>query len=211
MFTGIVEEIGTVKSVSRKSHSSTMVISADKVLTEMKVGDSINTNGVCLTVTSFTKNSFSVDIMPETFLRSGLSKLGTGDKVNMERALRLTDRLGGHIVNGHVDGTGKITRIWKEENAVWFNITADEGVLKYIVEKGSVALEGISLTVAHVDEHSFDVSIIPHTAQVTTLPGKHPGDSINIECDIVGKYVERLVSGEKKETIGLDFLGRMGF
>lgn len=210
MFTGIIEEIGRIKSVRKQVHALELTISAIIVIEDMKVGDSISTNGVCLTVKSFSKTDFLVDVMPETFLRSGLSKVIAGDNVNLERALRLTDRLGGHMVSGHIDGVGKIARIWKDENAVWFNITTDPAVLRYIVEKGSVALDGISLTVARVDQRSLDVSIIPHTWSETTLISKTTGSTLNIECDMVGKYIEKLMSGGK-DKIDADFLQKMGF
>ncbi len=210
MFTGIIEEIGIVKSVRKLNHASVLTIAAGKVLGDMKVGDSINTNGVCLTVTSFSSEGFTVDVMPETFTRSGLSALAAGQKVNLERALRLADRLGGHIVSGHIDGVGKLARTWKDENAVWFTITADPSILRYIVEKGSVALDGISLTVVRADQRSFDVSVIPHTQHETTLLSKTTGSVLNIECDILGKYVEKLVHGEK-DKLSVDFLKEMGF
>jgi len=210
MFTGIIEEIGIVKSVRKLNHASVLTIAAGKVLGDMKVGDSINTNGVCLTVTSFSFEGFTVDVMPETFTRSGLSALAAGQKVNLERALRLADRLGGHIVSGHIDGVGKLARTWKDENAVWFTITADPSILRYIVEKGSVALDGISLTVVRADQRSFDVSVIPHTQHETTLLSKTTGSVLNIECDILGKYVEKLVHGEK-DKLSVDFLKEMGF
>lgn len=210
MFTGIIEEIGIIKSVKKQDRSSAVTISAVKVTADMKVGDSINTNGVCLTVTSFSSSWFMVDIMPETFNRSGLSMLVFGDKVNLERALRLSDRLGGHMVSGHIDGIGKISRIRKDENAVWLTVTADPGIMKYIVEKGSVALDGISLTIARVDGRSMDVSVIPHTLQETTIMGKTQGSPVNIECDMIGKYIEKLCHGGK-DSISADFLKDMGF
>ncbi len=210
MFTGIIEEIGIIKSISRQNHSSALTISARKVTDDLKVGDSINTNGVCLTVTSFSSEGFRVDVMPETYLQSNLSKLVSGEKVNLERALRLTDRIGGHIVSGHIDGVGKISRTWKDENAVWFTITADPAIMRFIIKKGSVALDGISLTVARVDERSMDVSIIPHTQYETTLLTKSPGSTLNVECDILGKYIEKLFL-DRKDRISTDFLQKMGF
>ena len=210
MFTGIIEEVGVVKSVKKLNHASVLTIAATKVVSDLKAGDSINTNGVCLTVTSFSSQGFTVDVMPETYTRSGLSALAAGQKVNLERALRFTDRLGGHIVSGHIDGVGKIARTWKDENAAWFTIGADPSILRYIVEKGSVALDGISLTVVRVDHRSFDVSVIPHTQKETTLLTKTTGSILNIECDILGKYVEKLVHGEKNK-LSVDFLKEMGF
>jgi len=210
MFTGIIEEKGVVKSIKTEGKSSRMIISAFKVLEDLKTGDSINTDGVCLTVTEFSPTSFTVDVMPETMLRSTFGKLKPGSHVNLERALLLSDRLGGHLVNGHIDGTGIISRIRKDENAVWLSITAENPILRYIVEKGSVAIDGISLTVVNVDRHSFEVSVIPHTQAETTILTKKTGNAVNIECDIIGKYVEKLGS-PGKEIIDIDFLAQNGF
>jgi riboflavin synthase len=210
MFTGIIEEVGVIRSLDRKGHSVALFVQADKVLKDMKAGDSINTNGVCLTVTSFTSDGFSSDVMPETYNRSGFSKIRIGERVNLERALRLGDRLGGHIVSGHIDGTGAVSRRWKDENAEWMTISADPGIMKYIVEKGSVALDGVSLTVVRIDVRSFDVSLVPFTQQETILHDKRAGNLVNIECDVVGKYIERLYVKEKG-TITAEFLQQMGF
>jgi riboflavin synthase len=210
VFTGIIEEKGIIKSIRAGGRSSTMVISAVKVLEDIKTGDSINTDGVCLTVTEFSPASFTVDVMPETMQRSAFAKLKPGSSVNLERALRLSDRLGGHIVSGHIDGTGVIERIRKDENAVVLSIVAEEPVLRYIVEKGSVAIDGISLTVVKVDRRSVEVSVIPHTLAETTILEKKTGDAVNIECDIIGKYVEKLGSTERGK-IDMNFLAENGF
>ena len=161
MFTGIVEEIGTVKQVVRGMCSSHFVIAADRVLNNTNIGDSICTSGVCLTVTNMGKDYFEADVMAETMRRSKLGSLSQGSRVNLERALSLQTRLGGHIVSGHIDGTGTITRMEREDNAVWVTVTAEPNVLKYIIEKGSITIDGISLTVAYVDDTCFRVSIIP--------------------------------------------------
>jgi riboflavin synthase len=212
MFTGIVEEIGTIKGIRHGASSSQITVGAVKVTEDMKLGDSINTNGVCLTVISFGTGHFTLDVMPETLRRTTFSNLKTGSRVNLERALRLSDRLGGHMVSGHIDGTGKISRRWEEDNASWFTIMADAALLKYIVEKGSVALDGISLTVASVDAHGFSVSVIPHTRDVTTLPEKQNGDLLNIECDIIAKYIEKLtIKGSPASKIDMDFLAKNNF
>ena len=210
MFTGIIEEKGVIKSIRTEGRSSRIIITAVKVLGDLKTGDSVNTNGVCLTVTEFSPTSFTVDVMPETMLRSTIGKLKPGSHVNLERALLLSDRLGGHLVSGHIDGTGIISSIRKDENAVWLSITAEKPILHYIVGKGSVAVDGISLTVVNVDSHTFEVSVIPHTQAETTILTKKTGDAVNIECDIIGKYVEKLGS-PGKEIIDIDFLAQNGF
>jgi riboflavin synthase len=210
MFTGIIEEIGIIKSIRAGGRSARVVISAVKVLEGLKIGDSINTDGICLTVTEFSPTSFTMDVMPETMLRSTFGKLKPGSSVNLERALRLSDRLGGHIVSGHIDGTGDLTRIRKDENAVWLTIAAEEPILRYIVEKGSIAIDGISLTIVKVDRQAFVVSVIPHTQAVTTVLTKKTGDAVNIECDIIGKYVEKLGSSGNGK-IDIDFLAQKGF
>ena len=163
MFTGIVEEIGQIKHIALGIKSSRLIICADKILDDVKTGDSICTNGVCLTVSRFGADYFEADVMAETMRRTNFRELRPGDKVNLERALRMSDRFGGHIVSGHVDGTGVIVSAKKEDNAVWVTIGTTENILKYIVEKGSITIDGISLTVAYVDDHLFKVSIIPHT------------------------------------------------
>jgi riboflavin synthase len=210
MFTGIIEEKGIIKSIRAGGRSSRMVISAAKILEDLKIGNSINTDGVCLTVTEFSSSSFTVDVMPETMLRSTFGKLKPGRTVNLERALRLSDRLGGHIVSGHIDGTGRLEKIRNDENAIWLSIIAEEPILRYIVEKGSVAIDGISLTIAKVDHHTFEVSVIPHTQAETTILTKKTGDSVNIECDIIGKYIEKL-SKTNGGNMDVNFLAENGF
>lgn len=216
MFTGIVEEVGSVRGIVRGSLSIQLAINCTKILDDVKKGDSIAVNGICLTVTDLGGNWFAADVMPETMRKTGLNKLNISDKVNLERALRLSDRLGGHIVTGHIDGTGVITGRLEEDNAIWLTLEASDPIMKYIVMKGSVALDGTSLTVAYVDEKCFKVSLIPLTAGVTTLGSGRVGDWINIECDMIGKYVEKLfgnnISGSKpKKDLSLDFLRDNGF
>lgn len=215
MFTGLVEEIGTVQSIAKSTKSARITIKADKVLEGIKVGDSIATNGVCLTATEFNSSSFTIDVMAETMRRSNLKNLQPGQDVNLERALRLGDRLGGHIVSGHIDGLGRISSFEKEDNAVWITIDAEAEILKYIVQKGSIAIDGVSLTVAYVDESVFKVSIIPHTKDVTTLLRRKVGHEVNLECDIVGKYIEKLMGAKeqapKHQGISFDFLSANGF
>ncbi|HSQ88137.1 riboflavin synthase [Romboutsia sp.] len=217
MFTGIVEEIGFIENIKNGEKSSKLVIKANKVLKDTKIGDSICTNGVCLTVTNIYKDTFEADVMAETLRLSNLGKLKTKSKVNLERALSLQTRLGGHIVSGHIDGVGEITSLVKEDNAVWVSIKAPSDILKYIVYKGSITIDGISLTVAYVDEEIFKVSIIPHTGEETTLLFKKIGESVNLECDLIGKYVEKLLGFNKKNqesdksSISIDFLKDNGF
>jgi riboflavin synthase len=215
MFTGLIEEIGRVQSVVKSTKSARITINARKVLEEVKLGDSISTNGVCLTVTEFSSSSFVVDVMAETMRRSNLHRLSPGDEVNLERALRLGDRLGGHLVSGHIDGVGTIASYENEDNAVWVTIGTDPEVLKYIVQKGSIAIDGISLTVAYVDDAVFKVSIIPHTKEVTTLLRKKAGYMVNLECDMIGKYVEKLLGAKEqapvKKGLDMNFLSEHGF
>ena len=195
IFTGIIEELGVVKSIAINGASGCITIKAKKVLEGTQLGDSIAVNGTCLTVTSINSDGFSADVMAETVKRTSLSQVGKGDLVNLERAMILNGRFGGHIVSGHIDATGKILGIREDDNAVWYRIGADYKILKYIVEKGSVALDGISLTVAEVRSDSFSVSVIPHTRANTTLTHKKIGDIINIETDCIGKYIEKLIPG----------------
>ncbi|HLR21191.1 MAG TPA: riboflavin synthase [Tissierellaceae bacterium] len=215
MFTGLVEEIGRVESVVKSTKSSRITIRAKKVLEGLKLGDSISTNGVCLTVTFIDSGRFTVDVMAETMRLSNLRGFEPEDKVNLERALSLSDRLGGHIVSGHIDGTGTILNFKREDNAVWITIESSSKILKYMIYKGSITIDGVSLTVAYVDESVFKVSIIPHTKDVTTLLDKEIGDEVNLECDIIGKYIEKFLRAEEqvsvKEGIDLEFLNENGY
>lgn len=211
MFTGIVEEIGKVKQIQNGTNACILTVSANKILEDVRIGDSIAVNGTCLTVCRADGNSFSADVMPETMRRTNLGMLRAGSPVNLERAMAANGRFGGHIVSGHIDGTGSIVSMKREQNAVWVTISADSSVLRYIVEKGSVAIDGISLTVAKVTDRSFAVSVIPHTAQETTLLSKATGDYVNLECDIIAKYTEKLLKPEKHNGISEDFLAKHGF
>jgi riboflavin synthase len=213
MFTGIVEELGIIRKISISGHSGSITIEASKVLEGTRIGDSIAVNGICLTVTSMASDSFTADIMAETVRRSSLKGAVSGDKVNLERAMAADGRFGGHIVSGHVDGTGTIINMHREENAVWVTISAEPSIMKFIVEKGSVCLDGISLTVTKVGATDFSVSVIPHTGEETTLLRKKVGSPINIENDVVGKYVERLLNFKNNESTGItmDFLKKYDF
>jgi riboflavin synthase len=213
MFTGLVEEIGTMEGSVNGEKSMKLTLKASKILENIKTGDSISTNGVCLTVTSFTNNTFTVDVMPETMRKTNLGKLRPGSLVNLERALKVNDRLGGHIVSGHVDGTGVIRDFKVEDNATWVIIETNVEVIKYIIPKGSIAIDGTSLTVVEVVDNFLRVSIIPITKEETILLKKKVGDEVNLECDIVGKYIERFLTFKevKEDTINMNFLEENGF
>ena len=212
MFTGIIEETGSVARVLQGGTSGEIRINASYVLEGTKLGDSIAVNGVCLTVTGLYDDGFTADVMPETLRRSNLGRLRSGDRVNLERAMAADGRFGGHIVSGHIDGTGEIVSLRNEGNAVWVRIRAKEEILALIVEKGSITIDGISLTVATLGTDHFEVSIIPHTGQQTTLLKKKPGDKVNLENDIIGKYVQRLL-GKSTQSSGIteSFLAEHGF
>lgn len=215
MFTGIIEETGSVMGIVSGSTSGEIRIRASKVLEGSAIGDSIAVNGVCLTVTRFLPDGFTADVMPETLRRSNLGSLRSGDPVNLERAMAADGRFGGHIVSGHIDGTGTIASMRREENAVWVSIAAGTDILALVVEKGSIAIDGISLTVAGVTDSEFKVSIIPHTGQETTLLGKRTGDIVNLETDIIGKYVQKLMGARQEDRpesgVTMDFLAQNGF
>ena len=194
MFTGIVEEMGTVRRLNQSPNRCELELSATKVLEGTQIGDSIAVNGVCLTVIRMDKDHFTADVMPETLRRSNLGQLKTGSKVNLERAMAADGRFGGHIVAGHIDGTGTIRSMQPEGNAMLVTISATPELLRYVVEKGSIAIDGISLTLTDVTETAFSVSLIPLTVKDTTLGKKKVGDAVNLETDILGKYVEKLIN-----------------
>ena len=211
MFTGIIEEVGIVRSITKGSLSAILDISCSKVLEDTKVGDSIAVNGVCLTVTSLEETSYTADVMAETLRRSSLGELSKGSKVNLERAMQLNGRFGGHIVSGHIDGTGTIISTKKEGNATWVEVGTSPEILRFIIQKGSITIDGISLTVAKLTDKSFSVSIIPHTGSETTLLTKKIGSIVNLENDIVGKYVERFTSAPTKKEVSYETLLENGF
>lgn len=194
MFTGIIEEVGSVTDVRRNSASSALSFSASRIFDDLKLGDSVAVNGVCLTVAALGRDTFSADVMHETLESSCLGELRQGSKVNLERAMPMNGRFGGHIVSGHIDGLGTITKIEKDDNAIWYTIRATEEILRYVVRKGSIAIDGISLTVSRLTDRELSVSIIPHTAEETTLALRQVGDRVNLENDVIGKYVERLLA-----------------
>lgn len=215
LFTGIVEEIGIVKQILRGKNSAVLAICAKRVLEDTKIGDSISVNGICLTVTRLFSDCFYAEVMHETLNRSALSQLVIGNIVNLERAMPVNGRFGGHIVVGHVDGVGYIKHIRKDDIAVWYTIQAESPILRYIVEKGSITIDGISLTVATVGQNHFSVSIIPHTINQTNLYRRNEGDMVNLEIDIIAKYIEKLFhpieTNQRKNAITRDMLSHYGF
>ena len=216
MFTGIIEETGTVTSVTRGAKSSRVTISGDIIFSDLKLGDSVSTNGVCLTVSSLNGKTFTADIMHETLKATSLTGISNGTRVNLERAMAANGRFGGHIVSGHIDGIGTVRSVKKDDNAYIYTIATTSEILTYIVKKGSIAIDGISLTVTHVDEESFSVSIIPHTLGETILGDKSAGDVVNLEVDMLAKYVEKLLLGKDTRAqvqsgITTEFLLKNGF
>ncbi|MBQ7432659.1 MAG: riboflavin synthase [Lachnospiraceae bacterium] len=220
MFTGIIEEIGTIRTIYIQGSSGVIYINAQKILEGTIVGDSIAVNGICLTVTSLSPNGFTADVMAETIRRSSLGNVKPGDPVNLERAMAANGRFGGHLVSGHIDGTGIIQTVRREENAVWVQVSTSPKLLELVVEKGSIAIDGISLTVAAVMPSGFQVSLIPHTGAQTTLLQKRPGELVNLETDIVGKYVQKLLglsshpeadSHAAPSGLTLEYLSTLGY
>ena len=215
MFTGIVEELGTVRSIRRGPQWAVVSIGANTVLSDLKVGDSVAVNGVCLTATAKDSAGFTADVMHETLDRSSLGVLTPGSHVNLERAMAAGGRFGGHMVSGHIDGVGTIAQVRRDGIALWYTIEASPALLRYVVEKGSITVDGISLTVAWVEAHRFAVSIIPHTASVTVLGEKGTGDVVNLETDLLAKYVEKLLRPQEapqpERNITWEFLAEHGF
>jgi len=211
MFTGIIEEMGSVKGLRREAGAARLAVSASLVLEGTAIGDSICVNGVCLTVVEMEGAAFSADVANETLKVTNLGELRAGQKVNLERALRLSARIGGHLVTGHVDAVGRIREKKQEGNSWCIFIETPESALRYIIKKGSVAVDGISLTVAEVEKTGFSIAMIPHTAKLTTLGYKSTGDSVNLETDIIGKYVEKLLAGRVEGDVSLELLRKSGF
>ncbi len=217
MFTGIIEEVGRIRSITKTDKSAQMTIEAHAILEEMHQGDSVAVSGPCLTVVAFDASSFIVDISPETLRTTMLGELRSGDPVNLERAMQAGGRFGGHMVSGHVDGIGTLTRKREEGNALVLTFSAPREVLDISISKGSIAIDGISLTINSVEEDSFSVSIIPHTARMTTLGDKGIGSRVNLESDLIGKYIERILSrkgesrGKKEKSLDMGFLSEHGF
>ena len=213
MFTGLIEEIGFIDKITSQNSGGQLVIHAKIIQEGAKLGDSIAVNGVCLTVTNLTKTTFTADVMPETLKRSNLGSLQKGTPVHLERAMAANGRFGGHMVSGHIDGTGIISAKKQEGNAIRLFIQADAVLLRQIIEKGSIAIDGVSLTVISVDQEQFSVGIIPHTGTQTTLLDKKTGDKVNLETDIIAKYIQRFLenNNEKQKPLTLEFLRENGF
>lgn len=219
MFTGIIEEVGVIKEVRKGVNSSVLNIQGDIIFDDLNLGDSVAVNGVCLTVSKLFPNTFLADVMHETIKRSSLGDLKPGVFVNLERAMSAMGRFGGHMVSGHIDGIGVIKSIQRDDNAIWYTLAASEKILRYIIEKGSIAVDGISLTVAGVTSSDFSFSAIPHTVKSTVLSGKNIGDTVNLENDLFGKYVEKLLGmspiedleGSSRTGITKEFLIKSGY
>ncbi|MDV2582118.1 riboflavin synthase [Alkalibacillus haloalkaliphilus] len=214
MFTGIVEEVGTIQNIKQGSESLQLTVSVNEITKDVKLGDSISVNGVCLTVTEFSTTSFNTDIMPETFHHTALKSLAVGSKVNLERAMPGDGRFGGHFVSGHVDGLGKIVNRETKDNAEYFHIEVDPDLAKYMMLKGSVSVDGTSLTIFGLEGNTFTISLIPHTQDATILTTKYTGDLVNIECDMLLKYVYQLMNPnqeEKKQGLSMEALREAGF
>ena len=220
MFTGMIEGLGTITTIKSMGLAKRFIIDADFNLEKTRVGDSIAVNGACLTVVGISGKRFEVDLSPETLSKTTFGRVKTGERINIERALKLSNRVDGHLVSGHIDGRGIIKQQEVLGNSIRITVAVPEALLRYMIPKGSVAVDGISLTINRCGENSFDVSIIPHTAKLTTIGFKKNGDSINIETDMVGKYIERFMMEKTdrtaqqktgKSSIGLNFLEKTGF
>lgn len=218
MFTGIIEGLGTITAVRPADQGRRLSIEADFVMDRTGIGDSIAVNGACLTAVRVSGRQFDVDVSPETLQRTTLGETRVGTRLNLERALRLSDRLDGHLVSGHIDGTGTLTHRKTTGNAIFIGFSVPESLARYMIKKGSIAVDGVSLTINTCDARGFEVCIIPHTAQLTTIGQKKAGERVNIETDIIGKYVERLLSAQqnngdlkKTEPLDMQFLAKTGF
>jgi len=219
MFTGIIEGLGTIKQLRSSTGGTRLTVEAGFDLSRTKVGDSIAVSGACLTAVSLDRNRFDADVSPETMARTAFIDMKIGDRVNLERALRLSDGVDGHLVSGHIDGTGTIRKITNVGNAIIVLISVPEFLLRYMIKKGSVAIDGISLTINNLTQDDFEVSVIPHTAGITSIGFRKTGELVNIETDMIGKYVERFVTGKRaadndekgKSDMDLGFLDRTGF
>lgn len=211
MFTGIIEELGEVKVITTSSVKSNIKIAVPELTEDLKIGDSIAVNGVCLTVSNLNEHSFLADVMPQTFKKTNLGYLKMGDQVNLERALRISDRMGGHFVLGHVDQVGIVMDKRKSGNSILFKISAPKDIAEYLVPRGSIAVDGISLTIAEALDNYFSVFIIPHTAKATTLGVREKGSKVNLEADVIGKYVKKMTELKENRSSTLDLLNKYGY
>lgn len=216
MFTGIIEGFGTIKSLSGSGEGKKMSIESDFELDDTRIGDSIAVNGACLTAVKLSGRIFEVDISPETMEKSTFKSAKPGDRVNLERALKVSGRLDGHIVSGHIDGIGIVSSVEERSNAIIITVSAPANIMKYVIEKGSVAVDGTSLTINSCGENFFSLAVIPHTKNLSTIGSKKVGSRVNLEADVVGKYIEKLITGkrpssEKKAGLSIDFLKDNGF
>ncbi|PJK15993.1 riboflavin synthase [Chryseomicrobium excrementi] len=213
MFTGIIEELGTIKRVSRSQEAMTLTIEAETILQDVALGDSIAINGICLTVTSFSKTQFTVDVMPETFAATTIGQLKAGNRVNLERAMAANGRFGGHFVTGHCDAVGTITSILANQNAIQMTIQFPENFRPYVIQKGSITVDGVSLTIFGLSQRELMISIIPHTVDKTILHSKKVGDSVNLEFDVLGKYILGAAEAKKspQSKVTHDFLQKNGY
>lgn len=215
MFTGLIQDVGKIRKIDRRGDSAVLSIASKMVTEDLQLGESISVNGVCLTVTAWDNSNFTADVSPESLDCTTLGLLQPGASVNLERALRLCDRLGGHMVSGHVDCIAQVRKRYQDNNAVRFEFSVSPSSMRYLIEKGSVAIDGVSLTVNEVISDGFSVAIIPHSLEMTTLKDKKIGDKVNIETDILGRYVERLLQGKDDTSaeggLSLEFLAKNGF
>jgi riboflavin synthase len=219
MFTGIIEGLGKITGIRSAGEGKRFAIDAGFALEGSKIGDSIAVNGACLTAVTIAKSRFEVDVSPETIDKTTLKNIKIGEPVNIERALRLSDRLDGHLVSGHIDGTGRVTHKTRKGNAILVGFSVPQSLARFMIPKGSVAIDGISLTINTCDEGNFEVSIIPHTADITTIGSRHVGDAVNIETDMIGKYVEKFLTmpntadniNKTKKPVDMEFLLKTGF
>lgn len=211
MFTGLIEEVGVVKNISQRKGALCFTIAAVEILKDLKIDDSISVTGVCLTVTQITDSVFQVEAVEETLRKTTLGKLQSGDNVNLERAMKFSDRMGGHFVQGHVDGVGEVTTVQAQKGGILLSISLPTQLLRYVISEGSIAIDGVSLTVAQLKEHEITISLIPHTLEKTTLASLKVGNKVNIEVDLLGKYIEKLLSKGQESILSEGWLQKIGY
>lgn len=211
MFTGLIEEIGTIEQIQKHRGALRFTISAKEVVKELAIDDSVALNGVCLTVVEFSKSNFQVEAVEETLNKTTFSSLKNGNQINLERSLRFSDRMGGHFVQGHVDAVGEVTAVQKQEGGILLSLKLPAHLLKYVISEGSITIDGVSLTIARLKENEITISLIPHTLEKTTLANLKVGDNVNIEVDLIGKYVERILTRPNQSKISEEWLQEMGY